>query len=206
MQYTIYFHNKPLVISNESTTAKQFPMARLIERFDKSDVPGLLREMQQEETPALVIMHTEPSNALQALKEEMKLIAAGGGFVYTDNKTVLLIYRRGKWDLPKGKLDEGETPAVAAVREVQEETGVEDLELEEPLTVTYHTYMEKGRLILKESHWFLMKSPEQRYLIPQQEEDIEQCIWVKWDDLQPYFQKTHPSILDVLKAGLKRLR
>jgi 8-oxo-dGTP pyrophosphatase MutT (NUDIX family) len=181
-------------------------MARLIERFDKSDVPGLLREMQQEETPALVIMHTEPSQALQALKEEMKLIAAGGGFVYTDNKTVLLIYRRGKWDLPKGKLDEGETPAVAAVREVQEETGVEDLELEEPLTVTYHTYMEKGRLILKESHWFLMKSPEQPYLIPQQEEDIEQCIWVKWDDLQHYFQNTHPSILDVLKAGLKRLR
>jgi 8-oxo-dGTP pyrophosphatase MutT (NUDIX family) len=136
----------------------------------------------------------------------MQLVAAGGGLVYTDNHTVLLIYRRGKWDLPKGKLDEGETPAVAAVREVQEETGVEHLELEEPLTVTYHTYMEKGRLVLKESHWFLMKSPEQPSLVPQQEEDIEQCIWVKRDDLQQYFQNTHPSILDVLKAGLKRLR
>jgi 8-oxo-dGTP pyrophosphatase MutT (NUDIX family) len=206
MQYTIYFHNKPLIISNEHTAAEQYTNSRRIETFDKSNIPELLREMRQEESPALVILHPEPAKILQTFKEEMQLIAAGGGLVYTDNHTVLLIYRRGKWDLPKGKLDAGETPAVAAVREVQEETGVEHLVLEEPLTVTYHTYMEKGGLVLKESHWFLMKSPEQPSLVPQQEEDIEQCIWVKRDDLQQYFQNTHPSILDVLKAGLKRLR
>jgi 8-oxo-dGTP pyrophosphatase MutT (NUDIX family) len=210
MQYTIYFGSKPLVISNENTKAihevRQNPATVFIEAFDRASVAGLLREIQAEKTTAAVILHPEPGDVLQALKDEMQLIVAGGGLVYTDNQTILLIYRKGKWDLPKGKLDDGETPAVAAVREVQEETGVEHLELGEPLTVTYHTYFEKGRLVLKESHWFGMKSPEQPSLVPQQDEDIEQCIWVKWNDLDKYLQNTHPSIVDVLKAGIEQLR
>jgi 8-oxo-dGTP pyrophosphatase MutT (NUDIX family) len=182
------------------------PNTILIETFDKGAVKGLLREMRQEKAAAAVILHPEPAGALQAFKEEMQVIVAGGGLVHTDKDTVLLINRRGKWDLPKGKLDDGETPAVAAVREVQEETGLEELELGEPLTVTYHTYLEKGTLVLKESHWFLMKSPEQPSLVPQLDEDIEQCIWVAKIGLEPYLQNTHPSIKDVLQEGLDRLR
>lgn len=135
----------------------------------------------------------------------MKVIEAGGGLVHTENGTVLLIYRNGKWDLPKGKLDEGEATDAAAVREVQEETGLEQLQLEAPLTVTYHTYYQDNVLILKESHWYLMKSPEQKEMVPQLEEGIEKCEWVKLDALAPYLENTHPSIIDVLQCSIKKL-
>ena len=116
-----------------------------------------------------------------------------------------MIFRRGKWDLPKGKLDPGESLETCAVREVQEETGVQDVVLEKPLVVTYHTYDESGKHILKESHWYLMQTEKEEELTPQQDEDIDLCIWVPLDELETYMHNTHPSIRDVIKAGLQHL-
>ena len=124
--------------------------------------------------------------------------------VNIDNDEVLLIFRRGKWDLPKGKLDEGEAMETCALRETEEETGLRNAKLEEPLTVTHHTYHQDKDYILKESHWFLMHG-ERQVLTPQTDEDIEQCEWVKVKNLAAYLENAHPSIMDVIKAGIKRL-
>jgi 8-oxo-dGTP pyrophosphatase MutT (NUDIX family) len=116
-----------------------------------------------------------------------------------------MIFRRGKWDLPKGKLDEGEDLETCALREVKEETGLEKIEMDKALAVTYHTYHQYGEHIIKESHWYLVKSFKQKEFKPQTEEDIEKCEWVPLTTLGPYLDNTHASIRDVIHAGVQLL-
>ncbi|HEX2536262.1 MAG TPA: NUDIX domain-containing protein, partial [Chitinophagaceae bacterium] len=122
-------------------------------------------------------------------------------------ETVLLIFRKGKWDLPKGKLDPGETLEACAVREVQEETGLQEINLGAYLHTTFHTYTEGNELALKESVWYLMEhTGPGEGLTPQREEDIEECIWVPLTGLEPYLGNTHASIADVVRVALKVLK
>ncbi|HEV3222260.1 MAG TPA: NUDIX domain-containing protein [Puia sp.] len=129
------------------------------------------------------------------------LIKAGGGLVKNEHEEVLFMFRRGKWDLPKGKLDPGESLESCAQREVKEETGISHLELVRFLIVTKHEYEEDGQIISKETHWWLMKSNGNQILIPQTEEDITELKWIGPSDFKIVQQNTYPSILDVLRAG-----
>jgi 8-oxo-dGTP pyrophosphatase MutT (NUDIX family) len=129
------------------------------------------------------------------------LIRAGGGLVKNEKNEVLFIFRRGKWDLPKGKLDEGETLEQCALREVEEETGVGQLELVRFLLITEHDYEERGKPILKETHWWLMKTIGNQPLIPQKEEDITEIRWIGPADFNLIKQNTYPAILDVLRMA-----
>jgi 8-oxo-dGTP pyrophosphatase MutT (NUDIX family) len=124
---------------------------------------------------------------------------AGGGIVFNEQKEVLFIFRRGKWDLPKGKLDKGETIEACALREVMEETGLEKVDLRSFIGNTYHTYREKKKYILKTSKWYSMFAPANQKLVPQQEEDIEEMVWLpreKWDQV---FGNTYPLIPIILE-------
>jgi len=114
-----------------------------------------------------------------------------------------MIFRRGFWDLPKGHIDEGETLEACAIREVQEETGIQALEIIKPLTITYHTYEQGAHHILKESHWYLMSTPADSQLIPQTEEDIEQIEWVASEKLEAYIAKAYPSIRNVIQGYIE---
>ena len=110
--------------------------------------------------------------------KKFTLIQAAGGLIRNEKDEILLIFRRGKWDLPKGKLDTGETLEECAVREVEEETGLKKIKLISPLIITYHTYHEGARFVLKESHWYSMTVRGKQTLIPQTEEDIHEIKWV----------------------------
>ena len=205
MQKIIYFGNKPLVLSNPITASvnpfQPYDQVLVETELTNENVEKMIAGIQQPHIDGGIFEHQSTDELLQAFAQKMVLIQAGGGLVYTPQKTVLLIFRRGKWDLPKGKLDEEETLEACAVREVQEETGLQQIELQKPLTTTWHTYYQDGQLILKESHWYLMQTPSEQQLVPQLDEDIESCIWVPLGELEQYKQNTHPSILDVLKAG-----
>jgi len=109
-----------------------------------------------------------------------------------------LIFRRGKWYLPKGKLDEGETIEECAVREVKEETGLLNVQITGTLPSTHHTYQQDGNKILKKSAWFNMFAEGNQHLTPQTEEDITEIKWVPVTDLQMYLNQTYPSVKDVL--------
>ena len=120
-----------------------------------------------------------------------------------EKKKILMIFRRGKWDLPKGKLDKGETLEECAVREVEEETGLQQVKLLSPLVITYHTYHEGARFILKESHWYNMKVSGEQNLVPQTEEGIHEIKWVTNKEAQSLFQECYPSVIDVIKEFTK---
>lgn len=126
-----------------------------------------------------------------------KIIGAAGGVVKNEKNDVLMIFRRDSWDLPKGKIDDGESPEEAAVREIQEETGLNDVKLGELICYTYHTYNMKGKRILKKTWWYAMSTFETA-LTPQTSEDIEQAIWVELTTFLNTKPTIYGSILDVL--------
>ena len=131
-----------------------------------------------------------------------KKIIAGGGVVVNENNQVLFIYRRKKWDLPKGKLDPGEDIKACAIREVMEETGIRDLTIGNLIIVTTHSYEENGLNMQKETHWFEMKAStvDNPILTPQQEEDIEKIEWVSLENLEEYLSETYTTIQQVLNS------
>lgn len=206
----IYFNYKPLFICSEITPAIDDYLHRgttiFIDEFNTHTVKTIIEEMERPEINAGVFLHTDVDAVLQSIKEQMTVVQAAGGLVHVQGEEVLLIYRRGKWDLPKGKLDEGEDLAACATREVEEETGVAHLRIEELLMVSYHTYREREELILKETYWYLMAANEPQPFTPQQDEDIEKCEWVKMGQLAPYLDNTYPTIVEVVKKGAEALK
>ena len=206
----IYFNNKPLFITNQITKELEEYLHHedtvFIDEFNIHTVKAMVHEMEAQQIHAGVFLHDDVEAVLKTLKKRLLLIQAAGGLVHTEEDHLLLISRRGKWDLPKGKLDDNEDIKSCAVREVREETGLLKMEIERPLCITYHTYHQDGKHILKESHWYLMKAEQQANLIPQLEEGIEKCEWVPIDEVAPYMENTHASILDVVNTGLKFLR
>lgn len=134
-----------------------------------------------------------------------KIIIAAGGLVVNEQKELLLIFRRNKWDLPKGKLDEGESIETCAIREVMEETGLKNIELTNFIAKTYHEYFDKWiqQEVIKETWWYAMKTKGNNVLIPQTEEDIEKIIWAKDSILQECLQNSYPTIIDIIHQWKK---
>lgn len=123
------------------------------------------------------------------------ILEAAGGYVLNAKDELLVFYRRGSWDMPKGKIDPGETPEQAAVREVQEETGLEQVYLGKFLMHTYHTYPQKGKRILKKTWWYRMQTPDNT-VSPQVEEDIERIEWVR----PQAWLNTHPVVYESIRG------
>lgn len=165
------------------------------------DIASFCRTLNESDQEIGIIHHLNYGLLLSNFESLYRVIKAAGGLVVHQDD-VLLIYRRGKWDLPKGKLDEGETLEHCAAREISEETGVGNLQLAAPITATYHTYSEKSRELLKESHWYLFHADQKTIPVPQTDEDIELCEWVPAKELPSYQTNMHASVIDVLTQGL----
>lgn len=130
-------------------------------------------------------------------------VAAAGGAVTDGQGRLLGIHRLGRWDLPKGKVEEGEAIDVAAMREVREECGVERLKIVRPLCETWHTYPRNGEQHLKCTHWFLMEGSAEEQLTAQAEEDIDAVKWLGREEVAVMRRDTYPSLLPVLSAWEK---
>jgi len=136
---------------------------------------------------------------------EKQIITAAGGLVINEANEILLIFRRGCWDLPKGKLDPNESVAECAVREVEEETGVSQIMLGNLIAITSHEYFDNytNADVKKETHWYHMRVDGKPNLIPQISEDITAIEWTKKEDLEQRLLNTYPTIIEVItKAGL----
>ena len=207
MHIKIFFNDKPLFLCDTIDDIMQ-PLIHhddviFIDELNAHTVKTMIHEMQQPAIHAGVFFNKNLAELKTAFFKKFTLIAAAGGLVLNEKDEVLLIFRRGKWDLPKGKRDKDEKLEDCAIREVQEETGLQKIKLGKFLTLTYHTYHEGSRFILKESHWFLMKTKSGQSLIPQTEEDIIEIRWAKKDELPVYLMNSFPSVADVLKIAFK---
>jgi 8-oxo-dGTP pyrophosphatase MutT (NUDIX family) len=133
-------------------------------------------------------------------------VTAGGGYVVRslpdDAVALLLIHRRGVWDLPKGKQDPGEDVETCALREVQEEVGIDDLRLGRALDTTVHGYPDGDVYAVKTTHWYLMQTPE-RTFEPERREGIRRVAWARWpvarrhlgyDTLRRHMDRVEPDV------------
>ncbi|MDZ4840315.1 MAG: NUDIX domain-containing protein [Bacteroidota bacterium] len=146
-----------------------------------------------------------PQMALADLARQINIVESAGGIVTNVKNEVLMILRRGKWDLPKGKTEIGEKTKDAAVREVIEETGVDELEIVESAGCTYHIFKQSGKWVLKETQWYYMKSASSKEPKPQQEEDIVQVKWCNKNDIEFAKQNTYSNIFDLLTIYQERM-
>jgi len=214
MYIKIYFNDKPLFLTDEMTEEIQgyahHDDAILIDEFSHPAVNAMIHEMQREKVHAGIFVHSDLATLKKAFWKKFNLIQAGGGLVSNGEQAWLFMFRRGKWDLPKGKLDAGETLEQCAVREVGEETGLSAIQLHSPLLITYHTYDENGKHILKETHWYRMSVsggqaaipvPDKRIAKFQADEAITEIVWADKERIAAMTKNTFPSIIDVLSAA-----
>jgi 8-oxo-dGTP pyrophosphatase MutT (NUDIX family) len=150
---------------------------------------------------AVVLYHPDLEMLWADFQDLYKVLEAAGGYVQNVQKELLVFYRRGSWDMPKGKIDPGESPEQAAIREVQEETGLINVSLGDFLAHTYHTYEEKGKRILKKTWWYRMQTSD-TVLVPQTEEDIEEIHWVKPKAWLESGVVVYPNIREVIEQGM----
>ena len=128
-----------------------------------------------------------------------QVLKAAGGIVKNDKSEFLFIFRRGKWDLPKGKKEPDENLKKTAIREVMEETGLKGLNITRKAGISYHTYELKNHQILKKTTWFEMSCRGRQRPKPQKEEDITAVKWLKKENISEVIENTYPSIIELLK-------
>lgn len=203
MEIKIYFGDKPVYLCDalgaQLEELLHHPDTVFVDELTTPAINSLLHEIKKESFHAGVLLHDNLDALRKSFFKHFTLIQAAGGLVLNEKDGFLMIYRLGKWDLPKGKLDEGEDLATCAMREVTEETGVDQLTLGDKIGCTYHTYNQFGKHILKETHWYRMRTTTQKALVPQTEEGIERLEWGTLAKLPEYLSNTYPSIADVLR-------
>ncbi len=157
-----------------------------------------MQELAQNGSEFIVLFNENFDELLSLCKSNFKYIEAAGGFIKNEFGEYLFIYRREKWDLPKGKLEEGETPSVAALREVSEETGLQKVTEKNYRCSTWHTYELHGEQILKQTYWYNMEGEKQQKSTPQLEEEITELQWIAPDNFPEILSNTFPSIIEVI--------
>jgi 8-oxo-dGTP pyrophosphatase MutT (NUDIX family) len=202
----IYFNDKPLFLCDSIDDIIEPYLhhddAVFIDELNPHTVKSMIHEMELDKVHAGIFQHTNLEELKKAFFKKFTIIIAAGGMVMNEKQEILMIFRKGKWDLPKGKLDKGESIETCALREVKEETGLSHVEPGPALITTYHTYHEGTRFILKESHWFNMTATSDQPLIPQTEEDITEIKWVSREHIPEYLPLSFPSVKDVLKLSM----
>jgi ADP-ribose pyrophosphatase YjhB (NUDIX family) len=201
----IYYNDKPLVLTTDKEVyINDHPAAEEYFIMNGADVKSFSQAIQQMDKPGArgaIIEDASPEALIEQLQVMYQPIDAGGGLVYNEHGEVLMIFRRGKWDLPKGKLDEGEDIEACALREVTEETGLSDLQLGKKICDTYHIYSQNGEHLLKHTAWYTMQGSSAQKLKPQKAENIMEARWVAQKDLAPLVGKSYEAIREVIRAA-----
>lgn len=202
--FSFAFQNKQIWVVDQLDFT-QIPTKKfVVYHFNPSKFLDFFEDIQKIEKPKKVVLFVENYSFFsEYLNVFFKRIIAAGGIVRNEKDDILLMYRKQKWDLPKGKVEKGETIIEGAKREVEEETGITVNEVyQKPYITTYHVYIENEKYILKENIWFLMRSHSKYLLTPQIEEEIEELKWVKTKNIVKFLENSYPSIQKILNQYL----
>ena len=191
--YKVFVNDKPLFLTNEVQKETDFQLFLL----ESVDIKKLIVNIFQNKIQKAFLYHPDEKLIMKTLKAKIPVVKAGGGLVYNKKGEVLFIFRNGKWDLPKGGTEKNETMEETAMREVEEETGVNGLSIVKKLPKTYHVFKRNGRYKLKQTYWFEMISDFEGTPEGQIEEGIEKVAWIKPKDI--------PTVLDNSYENIKLL-
>ncbi len=160
---------------------------------------------EDEKAEDMLLITGDPEKSFADLIGHFKVIDAAGGVVENHKGEVLMIFRLGKWDLPKGKSDKGEILERTAIREVEEECGIDSLEITKTLSQTYHAYkVGNDSMELKRTQWYLMRVREWQRPQPQTSEHITKAVWVQKEYLENLFDGAYRSIAELLRGYLNQ--
>lgn len=195
--YNIYIDEKRLIVAE--TLPEGLSNYQEISQ-ESADLKLIYNTIKNADQTQFLFLCKNAKSILKKLSKSIKLIEAAGGLVRNERKECLVIFRNGVWDLPKGKIEEGEKTRKAAVREVEEECGIRVKKVGRKICKTYHVYQQRNQeLALKKTHWYRMKAEGQDKLKPQKEEGITKACWFTKEKLSVLTQNTYPSITDVLE-------
>jgi 8-oxo-dGTP pyrophosphatase MutT (NUDIX family) len=201
----IYYNDKPMVLTtNHEAYLETYPVAEMYQFFSGATPRNFQQALNMLDNPGsrgAIIEDISEANMLAQLESMYQPIMAGGGLVFNEHGALLMIFRRGKWDLPKGKLDEGEDIATCALREVTEETGLDNIQLNGHLCDSYHIYTQDDGQYLKQTVWYKMIGTSDEKLKPQKEENILEARWVSEKEMSQFVGRTYEAIREVLKTA-----
>ncbi len=188
--YKVFVNDIPIILSTEKDIGNNYKSIPL----KKAKLKRIIKKIVNGELFYVNLYHENEEKLHKFLKKKLPVIVAGGGLVFNDKKEILFIFRNGKWDLPKGKIEKGEDIQTCAIREVEEETGVQNVEITRFLTKTYHVFSRNGKLLLKETYWYKMHTSYNGPLIPQEKEGIKKVKWKDFQKTQKALEKSYANI------------
>uniref|UniRef100_UPI00404B2005 NUDIX hydrolase n=1 Tax=Flavobacterium sp. TaxID=239 RepID=UPI00404B2005 len=188
--YKVFVNNKPLFLTNEIVKETDFKLFLL----ESIDIKELISKIFNNKIDKAYLYHPDEKVMLKTLKQKIPVQKAGGGLVFNKNGDMLFIFRNGKWDLPKGGIEKNEDIKETAIREVEEETGVNKLVITEKLQKTYHVFKRNGHYKLKVTNWYKMTTSFDGILVGQIEEGIDKVVWIKPEELDEVLKNSYENI------------
>jgi 8-oxo-(d)GTP phosphatase len=163
----------------------------------------IIKSLQLPHLQSITVIADNEEEMESLIKSQYSVVKAAGGIVANEFGQILMMYRLKTWDLPKGKLDKGESSKIAAIREVEEECGVK-AKLDKKICTTFHTYTYKNEAILKQTKWYAMDLIDDSKMKPQIEENIEKLEWMGKEKVKSALINSYSSIRYVLKKYYQR--
>lgn len=188
--YKVFVNNIPIILSTEKNVGDKYTSKKLKD----VDFKKIVKKIYDGEILYLNLYHHNEENIEKFLREKLPVVEAAGGLVYNQKRKVLFIHRNSKWDLPKGKIEKGESIQEAAIREVEEETGVQDLVIRKFIAKTYHVFKRNDKFKLKITYWYEMFTEYDGKLIPQENEGIKKVKWKNFVKTQEALKKSYENI------------
>ena len=204
--YKIFQENKTLIFPKIDSDSLKFDATlQESDRYEADILCDFLQEWLADNDPTDTFIHEVSENSVaEALKRTFRMAPAAGGIVVKDGQFVSIV-RHGIPDLPKGHIEPGETPEEAALREVKEETGIDNLQIVKELPSTWHCYLEHDAWRLKHTYWYLMGTSENITPKPQTEEGITEIKLVGNEEIEGFLKNTFRSISEILGKELRQI-
>lgn len=196
--YKVFINDRPIILTDAPQNIPGFD----VYNFEHAVIDELVHRLKKSKSKGIILFCKELTKNWTHFLSYFKVIEAAGGLVLNDKKDILFIYRGSKWDLPKGRIEEGESIETTAVREVEEECGISDLNLGEFLTTTYHVFFQSNEKRLKVTHWYLMTTDYKGDLTPQLEEGITKVEFKSNSETEKALQNSYANIQLVIDQYL----
>lgn len=201
--YKVHFENRFIIISPEPDRLQKYGLFHKF--YDTDELYRLISSFQEDKSiPSINIYGTDIRHLWRIFRIYFTEVEAAGGLVRHSSGRYLFIERRGKWDLPKGHIEKGESAEDCAIREVNEECGITGHTIVKPIEPSYHTYSWEGISYLKKTSWFLMDYNGELISEPQANEGITNVDWLFPDDISKIKSLAWLSLADLINISVLR--